>query len=248
MTLIEIKKQISSVKDGLIKMQKIASFVETGMFEPQVNNEAELEPPFLERSESMSEACPDKNMELHSLWENIQKNIPAGLSVDGNLIRHLSFNEAHDWFDIANHDIPREIKKLDDYEAQLGLIEYLENLHPEISRVSNIVLNGDIDAALKTVYASLDSKIRAIVGPKQGESTVPLIGRAFKENYFITPDPTNTEGARSFLQGVLGYYRNNILHKDLPPSRNSIVESLSLFGVAHEAFKLLDLCTKHLKF
>jgi hypothetical protein len=247
MTLIEIKKQITEVKGDLLEMQKIASFVETEMFESHINNEGESEPPFLMRGELMSESFPDKNKELQLLWDNVKKNIPAGLSVDGNLIRHLSFNEAHDWFDIANNDIPREIKKLNDYEVQLGLIEYLENLHPEVNRISNIVLNGDIDAALKTVFASLDSKIRLAVKAKPSESTVSLIGKAFNDGTLVTPDPANKFAAANFLQGVVGYYRNNILHNDLPANRESVVASLSLFGIAHESFRLLDLCTKHHK-
>jgi len=124
------------------------------------------------------------------------------------------------------------------------LIEYLESLHPEVARISEIVLNGDIDAALKTVYSSLDSRIRAYLKPERSESTVPAIGRAFREGKFVFLQNGNPEDIRSFLQGVLGYYRSNIVHNPLPTHRNSVDASLSLFGIVHETHKLLDVCIK----
>ena len=118
----------------------------------------------------------------------------------------------------------------------------MDSLHPEVKRVASIVLDGDIDAALKTVYASMDSRARSIVGAKGSESTVSLIGKAFNDRTLVPPNAQHKDSARNFLQGVLGYYRSSIVHNPTPSHRNTVDASLSLFGLAHEAFLLLDRC------
>jgi len=202
--------------------------------------------PFLEPGIGMQDAYPKENAVMHACWEEIQKNVPPGFSINSNLIRHLSFNEAHDWFDITKRDIPRELTRVEEYKKQIFLIEYLEGLHPEVSRVTEIVLNGDLDAALKVVYSGLDSKIRSLLGVSSGESTVPCIGKAFREGRLIPPHFGKLEGVRNFMMGVLGYYRHWIVHNQLSQHRNRLEASLSLFALAHETFRLLDTCSRHL--
>lgn len=240
MNIVDAKTKINLVKEKFAEMQRITSFVDAGMFEV-----GETGMPFLEPGTSMSTEYPEPSEKLNLCWEEIQKNLPSGFSIDGSLIRHLSFNQAHDWLDISKRDISREMVKVEEYEKQLVLIEYLDNLHPEVSRISEIVLSGDIDAALKTVFATLDARIRTFLGIRRpAESTVPAIGKAFNNGHLIAPQPENNDSARNFLQGVVGYYRNNILHNPLPDSRNRIDASLSLFALAHEAFRLFDSCSK----
>lgn len=238
MNIFEEYKKIDEVEQILLKMQKLAHIPDN--FIDQDPDEAVST---ISGGEEMSTVLPTQNGELHKLWGELQKKVPAGFDIDGNLIRHLSFNEAHDWLDIYNHDIPRELVKIDRYRKKLGLIEYMNFLHPEVNRVSSIVLNGDIDAALKTVFASLDTKIRQEIECKPSESTVPAIGKAFNDGKLIAPQPENKESVRNFLQGVIGYYRSNIVHNPLPFERNSVEASMSLFALAHEAFKLIDACS-----
>lgn len=235
MDIKEARVKIEALRSSLLRMKEASSAVDEGMFkDDEVGN------PFLEGNADMGSEMPKQSAELHACWEEIQKTVPPGFSIDGNLIRHLRFNQAHDWVDIAKHDVPRELTKIDEYIKQLALVEYTETLHPEVSRVSGIILIGDYDAALKTVYASLDSRIRTYVGGKDEESTVNLIGRAFKDGKLAHE---RANAARDFLAGVIGYYRNYLLHNKLPTSRNTIEASLSLFALAHEAFKMLDKCT-----
>ncbi len=240
MDIVEAKTKIDFVKEKLIEMQKVSSFIEDKL----LNDNREAGFPFLEAGTWMGDVFSKENESLHSYWEEIQRNAPPGFSFDSNLIRHLSFNEAHDWLDITKRDIPRELTKVDEYKKQLFLIEYLDSLHPEVSRITGIVLSGDLDAALKTIFATLDSKIRVHIGAKPAEATVSMIGKAFKEGKLIAPQVENNESARNFLQGVIGYYRNALLHNPLPSSRNRLDASLSLFTLAHEAFKLFDSCSK----
>jgi len=220
-------------------MQKATSFVKSDAFE-----EDERGMPHLDPQTIMAEVYSKENSELHECWNEIQKIVPPGFAIDGNLVRHLSFNEASDWHDITNNDIPRELTKIEEYEKKIILIQYIDTLHPDVSRVTSIVLDGDIDAALKIIYTALDSKIRSLIKAKPGESTVPTIGKAFKDKLLIPPHPNHYESVRNFLQGVLGYYRSIIAHNTLPPQRDSIPESLSLFGLAHEALVLIDHCSK----
>jgi len=239
----ETKEKIEAVKAKLLKMKEITSFIELGMFEL----ESETGTPFLERSADMEDEQPEKNSELHAIWEEVQQIMPPAFSVDSNLLRHLSFNEAHDWYDISNTDIPKELLGLEEYEKKLTLVEYLEDLHYEVSRVSETILNGDIEMALKAVFARLDTKIRSKLSAASDEKTVPLIGKAFREGTLVPPVDVNPDGVRNFLQGVMGYYRNVILHNELPPKRNTIEGSLSLFTLAHEAFRLFEICSRNIE-
>jgi len=239
MNIQEAKNKIVLVKEKLQEMKELA-YIDARLFEP--DPETGMVP--MEPSTAMKDYNPDLSIKLLTCWNELQKMVPSGFSIDGNLIRHLSFNEARDWHDISNYDIPREMGKIGEYEEKLVLVGYLETLRPEVSRVSEIVLNGDIDAALKTVYCSFDAKIRGLIKAKPGESTVPMIGKAFKDGLLVAPHSEHTDSIRNFLMGVMGYYRVNIVHSNLSPFRDSIVSSLSLFGLAHEAFWLLDACAK----
>lgn len=238
MNSTQAREKIEEVKNCLIKMKELTS---GASYEKNIliNEEGETVGGFV--FDGDAQKVKD---ELPVLWHEVQKNVPPGFSLDGNLVRHVSFNELSDWSDISNRDVPREITKVSEYLKLLSLIEYIESLHPEVARVSEIILNGDIDAALKTVYSSLDSKIRSILKLKPGESTVPAIGKAFKDGKLKFPQPENTESVRSFLQGVIGYYRSVLIHNPLPSHRNRVDASLSLFGLAHEAFKLVDVCIR----
>lgn len=242
MNITEAKNKIDFVKSKLIEIQEIASFIKEGMFE----DDEVTGSPFIEPGEYMADAYPEKNKVMQYCWEEIQKNVPPGFSIDSNLIRHLSFNEAHDWVDINRKDIPRELINVEEYQKKLFLIEYLDSLHPEVSRVTDIVLNGDLDAALKVVYSGLDSKIRSILKISGGQSTTPMIGKAFKDEILIPPHLDSSDGIRNFIMGVIGYYRHLIVHNQLPQSRNRLEACLSLFAVAHETHKLLDTCSKHI--
>jgi len=240
MNLVEAKTKIDFVKEKLLEMKKVSSFIDEEMFKENPETGSQ----FLEPGIVMSDLYPEENKVMLTSWDEIKRNVPPGFSIDSNLIRHLSFNEAHDWFDITARDIPRELTKVEEYKKQLFFIEYLDSLHPEVSRVTEIVLSGDLDAALKVVYSSLDTKIRAFIGLKPSEMTVPSIGKAFKDGKLVAPQEENNDSARNFLQGVVGYYRNVILHNSLPTSRNRLDASLSLFALAHEALRLFDSCSK----
>lgn len=240
MNISEAKNKIELVRNKLIEMQHISSFVHENIFD-----ENETGDPLLPGTD-MSEAYPERNAQMVACWEGVLENVPPGFAVDGNLIRHLSFNEMHDWFDITKRDIPRELVKIEEYQKHLYLIEYLDSLHSEVSRVSDIVLNGDLDAALKVVYSTLDSKIRSLLRVSNSQSTTSCIGKAFREQILVPPDTSNIEGVRNFLMGVIGHYRHWIIHNTLPQNRNRLEASLSLFALAHEAFILLDACSKHL--
>lgn len=233
MNIAEAKSKIKLIKEKLIEIQEISSIIRDNIVEDETGSV------FLP---SVKE-YPEEDAKIHSLWEDIQRNVPPGFSVDSNLIRHLNFNESGDWLDISERDVPRELIKVEEYKKQLHLIDYLDGLHPEVSRVTAIVLSGDLDGALKIVYSSLDSKIREFIKAKSSESTVSMIGKAFNSGLLVSPQE-NHESVRNFLQGVLGYYRGHIVHNKLPSNRNRIDASLSLFALAHEAFNLFDLCSK----
>jgi hypothetical protein len=239
MNIVEVNEKLELIKGKLLELQKLTIFDLKYFEEDQVTG-----CPHLESDDDMSIVCPDKNLQVHKIWEEIQQNIPSGFSVSGNLIRHLSFNQAHDWYDIAHRDIPQEIYKLEEHKKHLYLIEYLNSLHPEVKRVSEIVLNGDLDASLKTVFATLENKIRTILNIRGDESTVSHIGKAFKDGVLVPPKPENLESVRSFLQGVIGYYRSEIIHHQLPDDRKSLESCMSLFALAHETFILLDICSR----
>lgn len=239
MNLQEARRKIDTVQKKLEEMKAVTSFVEINAHEID-----EYGIPRIEGGINMVEIFPDANQKLHSAWEEIKENAPPGFSFDSNLLRHLTFNHAADWLDITKRDIPRELKRVEEYRRRIELINYMDTLHPEVSRVTEIVLSGDVDAALRTVYSTLDSKIRVVIDAVGTEMTVPAIGRAFKEGKLRAPHDENNDGARNFLQGTLGYYRNWILHNVLPLERNQIEGAMSLFALAHEAFKLLDACSK----
>lgn len=239
MDINEAYNNIRLVREKLIAMQKITSFVIDIVDKTDDNGSL-----ILASVENMGTADPKKSEQLNEIWVQAQKILPPGFSIDSNLIRHLSFNQASDWLDIAKRDIPRELENIEEYKKRLALIEYLDGLHPEIKRVVDTILNNDIDAALKTVFSTLDTKIRLLIKAKPGESTVPQIGKAFKDKTLNATHELYTDSIRNFLQGVLGFYRSIILHNPLPSRRNSIKASLSLFCLAHEAFVLLDSCSK----
>ena len=237
MDINEVYKNIEKVKDKLLEMQKIAYLVikadegkkdfAESHFDTQIN---------------MKEQLPEDNNRLHGVWAEIQRIAPPGFSIDSNLFRHLSFNLPCDWSDISKFDIPKELQNIDEYKKQLVLVEFIEKLHPEVRRVSQIILNGDIDSALKTVFATLESEVRIITNAKSGESAVSQIGKAFKNG--VISHHSHADAARNFLQGVIGFYRSIIIHNKLSVQRNSITTSLSLFCLAHEAFLLLESCSK----
>jgi len=242
MNISEAKNKIDFVEKKLLEMKEVSSFIKEEMFEDDKNTGVA----FLELGIHMAAEYPEEDARMRACWEEVKKNVPPGFAVDSNLIRHLSFNEAHDWLDITKRDIPRELIKVEEYKKQIFLIEYLDGLHPEVSRVTEIVLNGDLDAALKVVYSGLDSKIRSVLKISGGESTTPYIGKAFKDGTLIPPRPENFEGVRNFLMGVIGYYRHWIVHNPLPQNRNRLEACLSLFALAHEAFRLFDTCSRNL--
>jgi len=239
MDILEVHKKIEIVKKILEEISGITSIVTAKKLGIGESNKPEYE-----GTENMASKFPKKDKQTKNLWKDLQGNIPSGFSLSGNLMRHLHFNQSRDWYDIWSHDIPTVLEKINEYEKQLALVEYLNTLHPQIKRVSGIVLSGDIDAALKTVYSSLDSRIRSFLKLKSSENTVPSIGRAFKDGVLASPLTENNDAARNFLQGVIGYYRSNIVHKPLPSSRNNISASLPLFGLADESFKLFEECIK----
>lgn len=239
MDINEAYNNIEIVRNKLLEIQKIASLVVSADEGKSENNE-----PHFDTQIDMSQQLPDENKQLHDLWSEIQKIAPPGFSISSNLLRHLSFNLACDWSDISKFDVPNELQSIEVYKKQLALIEFLETLHPEIRRVSQLVLIGDIDAALKTVFATLESVARKMARAKPGESTVPQIGKAFKEGILATRHDSHTDSVRNFLQGVIGFYRSVIIHNKLPAHRNSINASLSLFCLAHEAFIQLESCNK----
>lgn len=243
MNVAEAAKKIERFRLLLLEMQRITTVVPAD-FEPEVGAGGELQPSRLRMNENMADAEPQASTQLEKCWESLQETVPAGFGIDGNLVRHISFNEAKDWMDISTSDIPRELIKVEEYQKLLSLVEYLDSLHPEVSRVSGIVLDGDIEAALRTVYSTLDANIRILLSVPGDQSTVPALGKAFKDGTLVPARPENTDGARAFLQGVLGFYRSVILHHPLPPWRNRLETSLSLFAVAHEAFLLLDVCSR----
>lgn len=190
----------------------------------------------------MSAVDPDKNERVQKLWLEIQRQLPPGYSIDGNLIRHLSWNQAQDWGDISRQDVPREKDRLQQYKRRLELVSYLQSLHPDVSRTSDTVLNNGIEEALRAVFSILETRIREKINITDGSPTVSNIGRAFRTGQLVAPYPENNDGARDFLMGAIGYYRNIITHHTLPDDRNNITSSLPLFGLAHEAFRLLDDC------
>lgn len=231
-----LRKQIDDVEKRLMEMQGLARLE----LDPSpTNGETNAH---LTGNARMEIRDPDKNKNLHEHWEHVQKVLPAGFSISGNLLRHLSFNQASDWADIEQRDIPAELLKIKEYRNKLILIEYLESLHPEVARASNVILSGDLDMALKAVFSAFEVRIRTVLKIRPDESTMPAIGKAFREGVIKSPVPENTEGVRNFLQGVTGYYRNVILHNTLPQGRNRLEASLSLFALAHEAFILFDKC------
>jgi hypothetical protein len=231
----EIEKRIKIVKTMFSEMSNIA-FISKEQLEP---NEQGF---YYNSDDNMEAEYPDQNTKLQKCWEEIQRNLPPGYSIDANLLRHLAFNQAQDWFDISNYDIPKELDKIKRYLRRLPLFNYLNSLHPQVRRVSEIALSGDLEAALRTVYTSLDSDIRAYLKLKPADSTVNGIGQAFKDGRLNPSKKEHTESIRNFLQGVIGYYRSDLVHNALADDRNDIEASLSLFGLAHEAFTLFEGC------
>lgn len=243
MNIDEANKKIETIREKLLELQKITHISYDAFDEDPLTGA-----PNMEGSLHMPSEYPEEDKKVSACWEEIQRSVPAGFSIDGNLVRHLSFGQAHDWADISNKDVPRELIKVAEYKHQLELVGYLDTLHPEVKRVEDIVLRGDYDAALKVVYSSLESKIRDILKLPASESCVPAIGKAFRERTLIPPNDENMEAVRNFLQGVIGYYRQIIIHKTLPANRNRLEASLSLFALAHEAFILIDDCTHQIDF
>lgn len=239
MDISDLYKRVDILKEKFLEIRQLAQ-IQPHLFEP----DEQTGMPLLLGGDDMAEVDPLTNQKLHERWNEIQKLMPPGFDVDGNLIRHLSFNEAHDWVDISNRDVARELVKIEEFRRRIVLIEHLNTLYPDVTRAADVVMNGDFDAGLKFVYAALDTKMRQIIKAASTESTVPAIGKAFKEGVLCAPQAANNDSARNFLQGVVGYYRSNIVHSPLPQSRNSIDASLPLFALASEAFKLLDACSR----
>jgi len=231
MNLQQVRSYVDLIERDLIRMKEIISSVNEDIAKTS-------------GIDNIPTKFPKQDEAVQRLWDNIQKNVPPGFSLDGNLVRHLSFNEPVDWLDISSSDIPRELKKIEEYRQKLFLVEYVESLHSEVARLSGLVIDGDLEAALKAVFTLLDTRIRSVLKPKNNESTVATIGKAFKNGALKAPPSGDNESVRNFLQGVLGYYRGSIVHNPLPTYRNRIESSLSLFALAHEAFVLFDLCVK----
>lgn len=237
MNIDSFRDQVGNIENKFKEMRELA-YIDPGRFKLGDNGES----PELPRNGYMHILCPDENARLHQLWHEIEKTLPPGFSVNGDLLRHLSFNQSNDWSDIYAHDIPNELARISEYRNKLTLIEYLDSLHPDVARASSIVLSGDLDAALKVVFTSFDVRVRSLLKLRPDESTMPAIGKAFKDGVLRSPVPESSDGVRNFLQGVTGYYRNVVIHNPLPKPRNRLEASLSLFALAHEAHILLDRC------
>jgi hypothetical protein len=241
MDIKEARTKISVFKELLLEIKEVC-YINEKDFEPNENGDV-----VYSGSESMDTINPDKDRKLKDAWGKVQENTPSGFSVSGNLLRHISFNESRDWFDIANHDVPRELKKVDDYLAKLNLVEYIEGLHPKVRRANSNILDGDYDAALKVVFTGLDTYIRSVLKINGSISTVNQIGKAFNDGVLQPSSSDHKDAMRNFLQGVIGYYRNIIAHNELVANRNSLQSCLSLFGVAHEAFIMIDYCSRNIE-
>lgn len=237
MNIQEYHKKADFLRDTLVSMQEIADLPDDILV---IDAEAGAVYP---DNLGMNDIDPGRHEMMQEKWEELKRNIPPGFDIDGNLIRHLTFNQVNDWADIRDKDIPRELRRVEDYRKKLNYIEYLNGLSPEISRVAITVLLGDIDSALKTLYASIDAYFRETlraIGPS--ESTPALIGRAFREGKLKAPIPEQNDAARNFLSGAFSYYRSIIIHYNLPPHRNTVEASLSLFALAHEVLTIFKIC------
>jgi len=235
MLIDEAHKKIDAVEKKLIAIKKQTAVVK------KIKDQGESED--IAQNKDANIAFPKQNKLVLKFWDEIKNNAPSGFVIQGNLLRHLSFNMVGDWIDIHHSDIGQALESVKEYRKKLAIVEYLSGLNPEISKVSSMLLDGEIDVALKAVFATLDTKIRAYLSITSRVSTVPAIGKAFNEGILKAPDSDNNDSARNFLQGVVGYYRSNILHRSLPTNRNNIEASASLFCLAHEAFTLFAFCS-----
>jgi len=243
MKINEIRERLSTIESKLIRIQQITSFITLDMFK----EDSEMGVQFLDGGESMSDYDSEKSKNVTHLWEEIQKTLPSGFSVDGNLLRHLGFNQSKDWWDISNRDIPRELIKVNEYKQRLNLIELIESLHPEVARIVPTLLNDDVELALKGLYSGLDTYIRVACKTQKSDSTYQSIAKAFKDKILITQHEDDSDAVRNFLQGVIGYYRNNIVHRPLSQNAKILENSLGLIYIADRAFKLCDTCKPNLK-
>ncbi len=119
MNIETVRKQVDDIENKFQRMKSI-SVIDPMMLSGDAGGVA----PQYSGRENMSEIDASRNAELHSLWSEIERNLPPGFSIDGNLLRHLSFNEIRDWDDISNLDIPRELQKVNEYRKKLILVVF----------------------------------------------------------------------------------------------------------------------------
>lgn len=233
-----IRKNVKITRELLLELKTLTA-IDKKDFEPDAQGIAPID-----RSWDMSAEFPEENTQVIELWDKLQASFPPGYSITSNLLRHLHFNQAQDWHDISNYDIPLELNNLAKYEKSLVHIEYLATLHPEVRRIIPILLNGDIDASLKTLYSSFEARIRSYLSIPAKVSTLSELNKAFSDGRLSFHDKDYSDRVRDFLSGVLGYHRNTIVHSAPNTFSDGLLSNLSLFIIAHEAFSLFELCTK----
>ena len=108
MNILDAKKKIGIIKEKLQEMKGLTRI------DPEAFKDNEFGQPYMDPGAHMEMECPEEDSKLKVCWKTIQENVPPGFSIDGNLIRHLNFDEAHDWYDISDRDVPRELVKVDE--------------------------------------------------------------------------------------------------------------------------------------
>ena len=188
---------------------------------------------------SVNDIFPAEYFKSYGLADELTNNQPPDYEVDGGLRRHIGFGQVCDWKDINNRDLVHEFKKIHDYKEEFILIRLVRNLHPRVAATVPLLLIRDYDSALTKVFKGLETETKRKAAI-YGKSAVDIVRTAFSTKKLKYIDSSKQDAARDFLTGVLGLFRNYILHNEIVPNIQDMNYCFPLLTIASEAYKILD--------
>lgn len=237
--LERIKKQVLECRRILADMKTLASLVKHPKFLAWMESSGK------DNTAAMSEISPVRSSQMIEYLSDLQDKLPTNFQISRNLARHIGFNQVADWLDLYGYDIENELANLSQYEAKLVLVGKIEQLHDSLSVVESLVLIGRYDEALMAAFKQVELRIKTMLGGNlQGMTGVPMVGKAFSssEPMIVYKDLSRQEAVRNFLSGVIGLYRNQLMHEALAPDRENLEDCFWQLVIASEAHKVLDDC------
>jgi uncharacterized protein (TIGR02391 family) len=242
MNVLELKTKIKKCRTILESIKSLSSVAEDQEFQMRVEQE------HLSNNTPVAEIYEEGAKLMEKRFEELKQNLPTGFELDHNFIRHVGFNEVIDWMDIYTRDVNRELEKLNNYEKNLILVEKVEKLHPKVANTATLIMIGEYDAALTKIFKGIETEIRNKSGVKD-KFGLSLVGHVFSSIGSNPPilqyrNPEKQESVKYFLMGVVGFYRNTIMHDDLPTEKSNIDDCFQQLVIASEAYKMIDFCVK----